>query len=232
MTTITSMSMPERAIPMTRSSILATFAAATLACASHTRSMDANTEPTDGDAVVAIWRMHQVEFVYHSASVYYACDALQEKIGDILRAVGAHQRIAVEVACGAGDLVNFTVARVTLAMPVEATPAAVQAATTFSSREQLIARVRNLHPPTPADIERFPAQWRAVTLSHGGGLRLQSGDCELLSALRRQVFPLLSIRIAERPRRCSPKATVRPRLEVIALMPTPREAKAGDGSAG
>ena len=214
---------------MQRCRISATFAAAILACSSVARSAHAHADDADGD-VAAIWRIHQVDFVYHSASVYYACDALQEKIGAILRAVGAHRRIIVDISCAGGAFINYALARVTLATPVEATPAAVQSATTFSSRERLIARVRNLTPPTAADIERFPARWRPVTLSRRGGLRLDSGDCELLSALEEQVFPQLSIRVEERRLRCVSAARAYPRLEVVALMPTsPAPRRDGEG---
>lgn len=229
--------MPERGSPMPRCCISATFAAAILACSSpaHIAHAHAHADEADGDDVAAIWRIHQVDFVYHSASVYYACDALQEKIAAILRAVGAHRRITVDIRCAGGNLVNYAPARVTLATPVEATPAAVRTATTFSSREHLIARMRNLTLPTAADIERFPARWRSVTLSRRRGLRLDSGDCDLLSALGRQVFPQLSIYVDKRRLRC-PAAKLRPQLEVVALMPIPpapeRATSAADRDAG
>jgi hypothetical protein len=231
------MSMLERAIHMQR--CIPALAAAILVCCSPVRfahaNANANADDADRDTVVAIWRTHQVDFVYRSTSVYYACGALQKKIGAILRAVGAHRRIAVDLRCARGELVNFAFARVTLATPVEATPAAVQTATTFDSRQQLSARVRKVRLPTAADIERFPARWRPVTLSHRAGLRLDSGDCDLLSALGKQVFPQLSIRVDKERLRCAQATRLRPRLEVVALMPIPpafgREANADDGNA-
>jgi hypothetical protein len=222
MKAIRSMSMLERAMSMQRCCSSATFAATILACSGPASIAHASSDAADSDVVAAIWRIHQVDFVYRSASVYYACDALQEKIAVILRAVGAHRRIIVDIGCAGGDFVNYAPARVTLATPVEATPAAIQTATTFSSRERLIARVRNLTPPTAADIERFPAQWRSVTLSRRGGLRLDSGDCDLLSALGEQVFPQLSIRVGKHRLRCVSAARAHPRLEVVALIPAPR----------
>jgi hypothetical protein len=214
--------------PMQRCRMTATFAATILACSNPPRFVHADAENADGD-VAAIWRIHQVEFVYHSANVYYACDSLEEKIGAILRAVGAHQRIIVDIGCANGDFVSFALVRLTLATPVEATPEAVAAATTFTSREQLIARVRNERPPTAADIVRFPARWQPVTLSRRAGLRLDSGDCELLKALGTQVFPRLSIRVERRRLRCVSSSKLRPRLEVVALMPTPAALRRNGG---
>ena len=214
--------------PMQRCRITATFAAAIFACWSPARFVHADADAADGD-VAAIWRIHQVEFVYRSANVYYACDSLQEKIGAILRAVGAHQRIVVNIGCANGDFVSFALVHLTLATPVEATPEAVATATTFTSREQLIARVRNERPPTAADIVRFPARWRPVTLSRRAGLHLDSGDCELLKALGTQVFPRLSIRVEKRRLRCASSSKLRPRLEVVALMPTAPARRRNDG---
>lgn len=176
-----------------------------------------------GDETVdAIWRIQRVDFTYRSADVYYSCSALQSKIGAILKAVGAHQRIAVEIQCMSGELVNNALARVTLAMPAEATQENVVAATTFDSRAQLVARLLKMRLPTATDIERFPAIWQTVALSSHRGLRLDPGDCDLLRGMHEQVFPRLSIRATHRGLRCTTGSAtkIRPKLEVTALMPT------------
>jgi hypothetical protein len=175
------------------------------------------------ETVDAVWRIQRFDFTYHSSTVYYSCRALQAKIGAILRAVGAHHRVAVDVHCMGGDFVRFAYVRVTLAVPAEATQATVTAATTFDTRAQLVARLRKLPLPTAVDIERFPAEWRTVSLSGHRSLRLDSGDCDLLRGMREQIFPKLSVRVARDGLRCTPGATtrIRPKLVVTALMPAP-----------
>lgn len=205
-----------------RCAIPAALLAAAILVHSSASTADAGLQ-NDGfraDTIVAVWRVHHVDLVYHSATVYYSCGALQSKISAILRAVGAHTRVFVDAGCMSGDFVNHTFARVTLATPVEATPAAIRAAATFDARERLIARLRKIRLPTEADVQRFPAEWQTVSLSRQRGLRLDAGDCDLLRALRKQVFPQLAIRVDKGGHCTSGLATrLRPRLEVTALMP-------------
>lgn len=171
------------------------------------------------NTVDAIWRVQRVDFTYRSAEVYYSCRALQSKIGAILKAVGAHQQMAVDVGCMSGELVRNAFARVTLAMPAVATQENVVAATTFDSRAQLVARVRKVRLPTANDIERFPAAWQTVSLSRDRGLRLEPGDCDLLRGMHEQIFPRLSIRVTQQVRCATGSTRMRPNLEVTALMP-------------
>lgn len=210
-------------MPPQRCTIPAMLAAvATLLCP-YGSCADADVENASADPVFAIWRIHRVDFVYHSPTVYYSCSALQAKIGAILRAVGAHTRVVVDVGCMGGNFVNHAFARVTLAVPAEATQETIHAATTFDTRERLIARVRKIQLPTSADIARFPAEWQTVSLSHRRGLHFGPGDCDLLRAMRKQVFPQLSIRIGKGGLRCTSgiATRLRPQLEVTALMPAP-----------
>lgn len=192
--------------------------AAILGCIAPRVGADSGT--VIGEPVDAIWRVQRVDFIYRSADVYYSCTALQSKIGAILKAVGAHHRIAIDVGCINGELVNNAFARVTVAMPAEATQENVVAATTFDSRAQLVARVRGVRLPTAADIERFPAAWQTVSLSRHRSLRLDSGDCDLLRSMHQQLFPRLLIRASQQRLRCTGSTTrMRPSLEVTALMP-------------
>ena len=173
------------------------------------------------EVVDAIWRIQRVEFMYNSRDVYYSCDALQYKIGAILKAVGAHHEgIRVELRC-IGRFVNHAYGRVTVAVPAEATEENVIAATTFDAQTRLLARMRKVTLPTPADIERFPASWQSVSLSRQRGLKLESGDCDLLQTLRRQVFPTMPIRIESEALHCGLGAGtgMRPKLDVMALKP-------------
>lgn len=197
----------------------------------HAEVVDVD-EP-DGGPVAAIWRVHQVDLVYHSLNVYYACDSLGEKIGDILRALGAHRRMAVKIRCGRREFVNNTVARITFAAPTEATQDAVDRATTFDARTRLAARVRRIRLPTPADIKRFPAEWRTVSLTADRNLRLGPGDCDLLRAMGEHVFPRISVRIDKSNLRCfGPATRFGPLLQISALMPAPLpDGESGSGSA-
>lgn len=208
---------PPRVAPLAPSLL-----AAALCCVSP--DADANTgDDADEATVNAIWRVQHFDFTYTSSNVYYSCGALQRKVGAILRAVGAHHRVAVDVHCMGGDFVRFAFVRVTLAVPAEATQEAVIAATTFDARAQLVARLRKLRLPTAEDIPRFPAAWKTVSLTRNRALRLESGDCDLLRGMRDQLFPKLSIRVSSGGLRCTPGVAtrMRPKLEVTALMPAP-----------
>jgi hypothetical protein len=204
-----------------RTTLLAIAALALAPCAVQRAQAHGTSDTVVTDETIdAIWRIQRVEFTYNSRDVYYACDALQDKIGRILRAVGAHERLHIELRC-VGRFTNHAHARVTLAVPAEATVENVIAATTFDSRTQLLARMRKVSLPTPEDIERFPARWQSVSLTRHRGLRLESGDCDLLLAMRKQVFPTMPVRISSEGLHCALGAStgVRPKLEVLALMP-------------
>ena len=173
--------------------------------------------------VEAIWRTQLVEFTYNSRDVYYSCSALQAKIVDILQAVGAHRRMALELHCVGDRFANHAYGRLMLAVPTEATPESVRAATTYDTRDELVARLRKLVLPTANDIERFPAHWQSVSLTRQRNLRLDASDCDLLLALRRQVFPKIPVRVESERLQCSLGAStrIRPHLEVVALMRAP-----------
>jgi hypothetical protein len=175
------------------------------------------------ETVNAIWRTQLVEFTYNSRDVYYSCDSLQSKVSQILRAVGAYERISVEMHCAGDRFANHAYGRVTMAVATEATPENVHAATTYDTRDVMVARLRQINLPTANDIDRFPAQWQSVSLTHHKGLRLDASDCDLMLALRRQVLPLMPVRIENERLHCALGAStrIRPRLDVVALMRAP-----------
>jgi len=178
---------------------------------------------TAAKTVDAIWRVQLVEFTYNSTDVYYSCESLQSKVAAILQAVGAYERIRVDMHCAGDRFANHAYGRVTMAIPAEATPENVRAATTYDSRDVLIARLRKLNLPSANDIDRFPAQWQSVSLTRHARLRLDASDCDLLLALRRQVLPAMPVRIEKERLHCSLGAStrVRPTLDVVALMRAP-----------
>jgi hypothetical protein len=174
------------------------------------------------DTIAAIWQIEQIEFVYHSSTVRYSCGNLQRRIAAILQAVGAHSSVGVELGCRSGDLVRHANVRLTLAVPVEATEENVRVATDFDTRDELVARLRQKQLPSANDIARFPASWRTVALARSPPLSLGPGDCDLLRAMRDDVFPRLRVRVVSSGLHCGGGANTRitPRIQVNALMPS------------
>lgn len=172
--------------------------------------------------IAAIWQIQRVDFVYNSNSVRYSCGNLQRRIAAILQAVGAHSKIGVELGCNSGELVRYANVHLTLAVPVEATEENVRVATDFGTRDELVARLHQTQLPTANDIVRFPASWRTVALTRSPPLSLGPGDCDLLRAMRDEVFPRLRIRVVSSGLRCGSGADTRipPRINVNALIPS------------
>jgi hypothetical protein len=178
--------------------------------------MTARAEP-----VTAIWKIERVEFTYSSATVRYSCEALQRRIAAILYAVGAHSRMAIELSCASGEPVRFATATLQLAVPIEATEENVRAATDHDSRAELVARLKQKELPAAEDLQRFPASWRTVALTRSPQLSLGPGDCDLLRAMRDQVFPHLHVRVVSSGLNCGGGSDTRitPRIRVNALIP-------------
>jgi hypothetical protein len=174
------------------------------------------------DTIAAIWQIERIEFVYHSSTVRYSCGNLQRRIAAILHAVGAHSTIGVDLGCRSGDLVRHANVRLTLAVPVEATEENLRVATDFDTRDELVARLRQTQLPSANDIARFPASWRSVALTRSPPLSLGPGDCDLLRAMRDEVFPRLRVRVVSSGLHCGGGADTRikPRIQVNALMPS------------
>ena len=173
------------------------------------------------ESVVAIWKVQRIEFTYSSATVRYSCEALQRRIAAILYAVGAHSRMAVELSCANGEPVRFANVHLRLAVPVEATEENLRAVTDFDTRDELVARLRQTELPTAEDIQRFDASWRTVALTRSPPLSLGPGDCDLLRAMRDQVFPSLHVRVVSSGLNCGggPDTRITPRIRVNALIP-------------
>jgi hypothetical protein len=210
---------------MNRSCRTGRFACTALACAllgvAPARAADDDGSPPN-EMIDAIWHIERIGFVYSSITVRYECGALQRRIAAILHAVGAHERVGVELGCTNGELVRHASANITLAVPVEATEENLAAATDYDTRDELIARVRQEQLPSANDIERFPASWRTIALTRSPPLSLGPGDCELLRAMRDQVFPRLRVRVVSSGLNCGGGSDTRiqPRIRVNALMPS------------
>lgn len=178
-------------------------------------------EVPSGTQFEAIWHIQEFDFYYHGVrGHYHSCSSLRSKISGIMEAMGA-ESVVVRIACSRDALVDSTVARVATAMPVQATPENIVAATTFDTHQEMIARLRQTQLPTAGTIERFPAEWRRVAITSVGGARLGPEDCELLHDLHEQILPhLTSVRVLRKSFACgSPNLRpMRPILIVEALM--------------
>jgi len=172
--------------------------------------------------ITAIWHIQQIDFVYNSTTVRYSCGNLQRRIAQILQAVGAHASMGVEIGCNSGELVRYSNVHLTLAVPVEATEENLRAATNFDTRDELVARLHQTELPSAEQIARFPASWRTVALTRSPPLSLGPGDCDLLRAMRDDVFPRLHVRVVSSGLRCGSGSDTRipPRINVNALMPS------------
>src|SRR5690606_7282072 len=174
------------------------------------------------DYVDAIWHVQQLQFQFRSQSTSYACDALELKIANILRAVGAREDVKVDSGCYSRQFVSGAIVNVTLATPLIASEVNVRRAVAYDSRDELVARLQRVRLPSATDLERFPASWERVSVTRNRFVRLDPGDCDLLSAMSRQLFPKLSIQMDESELRCSSSTTrIRPRFSVAALLRAP-----------
>lgn len=152
-----------------------------------------------GEPQEAIWRVQEFDLHFRGATGrYHSCSSLHSKISGIMEAVGAG-KVIVRISCSRDALVNHAFAHITTAMPMPATPDNVRAATSFGTEQALAARVRNIELPTPATIERFPAEYRTIAVKRVEGVRLGSADCDLLQDLHDQVLPHLpSVRVVRK----------------------------------
>ena len=108
--------------------------------------------------------------------------------------------------------------------PVEATPEALAERDKNKSVRELRGAGAGESEDPLDSLAQFPAQWRRVSLSRGGPLDLQPGDCELIEELRRKVLPKLAVRIVKDDVQCSPNQLTlgQPQLEVESLVEMPK----------
>jgi hypothetical protein len=177
-------------------------------------------DPTRALQIVeAVWRVQSLRFAYSGYATVYSCDALLEKVRDILHVLGARDTMRIR-SWGCTDMVTHGFMEITLESPVEATPENVQALTTYDSTQELVARVRNERLDRAAELPRFPATWKTISMKDKP-LRLGPSDCELVEQLRRDVFPRMSIHVDRDRLQCSVAFgnIGQPQLRVAALVP-------------
>ncbi|HKE95697.1 MAG TPA: hypothetical protein VKB34_15385, partial [Povalibacter sp.] len=133
--------------PRRMASRRAAFSAALLGCVALPAVAE-NAQPDLDQAVDAIWRVRSVSFHFQSPTSYYYCDILQQRVADIMLAVGAGEQMDVKARCAVGSLINDTTIRVVAGVPIEATTENVRTETTFDTHTALIAQTRNWTLPT------------------------------------------------------------------------------------
>jgi hypothetical protein len=186
--------------------------------ASSDMSGEVAADITD-DTIKAVWKAQRLTFRYQGDRSFYSCSALVAKIGNILLSIGAREDVHMSrFACDEGvGLARF---EVEFYSPDEATSENVEALTTYSAEDELLARTRGETLPSASDLPRFPAQWREVSFSRDRRIRFQPSDCELAKAVRQQILSRMSVRIIRDRILCSPSGNANaPRLIVAALVP-------------
>jgi hypothetical protein len=167
-------------------------------------------------SIAAVWQPSIVKFEYRAGGTLYMCRSLQRKVERILLQIGARGVRFIRFYCG--DLSSVVTAEIAVMTPIAATQENLRRLTDFDSKDVLIARVQGHSLPAAADLPRFPAAWKTLSLSD---MRFTRGDCELLQQLRQQVLPQLSVRIvSDNLQQCSTifARSVTPRLVVQALV--------------
>jgi hypothetical protein len=172
--------------------------------------------------VEAVWKVQSLSFAYSGYATVYSCDALLAKVRGILQGLGARDTLRIR-SMGCTDMVTHGRMEITLESPVVATPESIEALTTYDSKQELVARVRNEHLASAEDVQRFPAAWKTISMTRDRSLKLGPSDCELVEQLRRDVLPHMSIRVEHDRLRCSPVFgnIGQPQLRVAALVAIP-----------
>jgi hypothetical protein len=172
--------------------------------------------------VEAVWKVQSLSFAYSGYATIYSCDALLAKVRGILQSLGARDTLRIR-SMGCTDMVTHGRMEITLESPVVATPENIEALTTYDSRQELVARIRNEHLASAEDVQRFPAEWKTISMTRDRSLKLGPSDCELVEQLRRDVLPHMSIRVEYDRLRCSPVFgnIGQPQLRVAALVALP-----------
>jgi hypothetical protein len=170
--------------------------------------------------VEAVWMPQKLSFQYRDDAIMFSCSSLRQKVERVLLKIGVRAQTMVR-GFDCNQLTHLVRVDISLESPVEATEENVRRITDFTSREELIARVRGEKLPTAEDLERFPAVWKEVSLGRDSAIGLDRGDCALLQQLRTYVLPRLSVRIVKDDRHCSSGLVRRmaPKMTVMALVP-------------
>lgn len=173
----------------------------------------------DSDSIQAKWKPQEIRYSYSGFTTAYSCDAVEDKLENILEEVGAHPQTKVRAAgCNRSRPARNFFITITTAMPVAATDADTAA---FGKTEQEL--LERMGSKKAIKQEEFLATWKTIDLSHERKLDLQPGDCELMEGLRDHVLPKLGVKVVSDRVLCIPKhVSIRtPELKVSALVKAP-----------
>jgi hypothetical protein len=195
-----------------------------LPCAGHSAEQDS---PANSAPVQAAWKAQEIRYSYNGFTTAYNCDAAEDRIKAILRALGAHEQTRVSATgCNFNrPSRNFSIT-ITTATPVPASELPAKSPAD-ASKDELLKRLG----VAPAQLEgTFPAEWQTVDLSRNRRLDLDPGDCELMEGLKDRVLPKLGVKVISSRVQCIPRqlGIQAPELTVSALVPM---AKPDDASA-
>lgn len=168
--------------------------------------------------VQATWKTQEIRYSYTGFTTAYNCDAAEDRIRAILRALGAHEQTRVSAqGCTLNRPSRNFFVTITTATPVPLAEA--PKAATPTSRDVLLKRLGVAEKQLD---ETFPAEWKTVRLDKDRKLDLQPGDCELMEGLRNNVLPKLSVKVVADDVQCIPRqlSITAPELTVSALVPT------------
>jgi hypothetical protein len=181
--------------------------ASTVSCIISAGSLAAGTT----GELAAHWRAQQVRLQYHGFTSAYDCDALADKVADILQILGAHPATRVSGAgCAAGRPSRTVTLQILTALPAPA------AGPLEPNQQQLLQQLG-----VPASQGSFSARWDTVELAAADRrLQLQPGDCELIEQVGKELLPQLGMEVVEQNTPCIPREVplTRPTLTVRTLI--------------
>jgi len=162
-----------------------------------------STEPLGDAPLDAVWKPQRLVFQYRGDSSFYSCHALATKVTNILLSIGARDDVRIShYACN--EMLGSARFEILFHSPVAATPENIQSLTTHTARDELIARGRGEQLAGAIDLPRFTARWKKVSFASDRRMRLEPADCELVRAVRKQIFAHMSVSILNDGVRCSP----------------------------
>jgi hypothetical protein len=207
------------------------------------------------DEIAAVFKLHELRFVYRSLVNPLDCSQLRNHIAVILSALGARDDVKVRVTDCEIFLFNedrspgwddwgpprnrfgadpsrwqTSNIRIEVMFPVEATPEVLAEIDKDKSRRELISRVTGNPAAAMNDPVIFPVQRREVTLSRAT-IRLGPEDCELLEQMIPTVFRTLNVKVTARQVTCDShrRSAFAPKVVAETLwpvgMPVPGEKK-------
>lgn len=210
----------------------------------------ASFETAAQERTTAVWKERDVNFFYHSSTTIYTCDAIQDRVASIVRALGARDDVRVKVDnckhfIAPDDTMNpwqpptdrfhssrfgsdsmsreqSVNVRIHLVSPIEATPKVLEEWKKEQSRRKLVARVTGNPAAVIESTGQFPAEWRTVTLSRSS-VGLEPEECELLDQMSTSVFREMGVRNVQRGYVCNPHETshIAPKVTAEVLMSSP-----------